>query len=87
MAALHRLLTIVCLAAACSAHAQQDDAAALELADRPAAAPQAAGKHRVYVEGAAARNWLRGGAPNDDTARASLDPRLDATLASGLRGV
>ncbi|WP_280152214.1 hypothetical protein [Piscinibacter sp. XHJ-5] len=80
------LIASMALACAAPAAAQQDDAAALELADKAATEKEAAKQHRVYVEGAGLRGWLRGG-PTTDVARASLDLRYDTTFAPGWRAV
>jgi len=94
----HRLIATVCaalLAGAFSAPAraadpapgEPDDAAALELADDPGAAPPEAKTWRLYLEAAGARSRLHGEPSHADTARGSLDLRIDTTLAPGLRGV
>ena len=64
------------------------DLDALDLADKaPKAAPPAASPWRVFVEGAVGQGARRGAAGSDDTARGSLDLRLDTTVGAGLRAV
>jgi hypothetical protein len=79
-------IALIALVVAAQAHAQQDDAAALDLADKAPAEKQAAQPHRIYIEGAGLRGWLRGG-PTTDVARGSLDLRIDTTFAPGWRAV
>ena len=80
------LLAAAPLLAAAQAPAEPEDAEALELADQPVSAPQAARPWRLYVEGALARHSLRS-SPSDDVLRATLDLRVDTSLRPGLRAV
>lgn len=83
---LAAMLAAAPLLAAAQAPAEPDDAAALQLADEPAKAPEATKPWRLYIEGAGAQHRLRG-APTDDVFRASMDLRIDASPRPGLRTV
>lgn len=90
MRAIHVLLTGALVCATSARAAEPDDAAALELADRPAttaATPAPAKPWRAYAEGAASRAWQGNPASASDGARASLDFRYDGQAAPGLRAV
>lgn len=83
---MHRTFALIALFVSAGVQAQQDDAAALDLADKAPTDQQAQKQHRIYVEAAALRGWLRGG-PTTDIARGSLDLRYDTTFAPGWRAV
>ncbi|MBE0548952.1 MAG: hypothetical protein IH627_15150 [Rubrivivax sp.] len=68
--------------------APPDELDALTLADKAPEEPKPSGQGwRFFVEGAAGRNTVADASSRVDTQRVSLDLRLDATLASGLRAV
>lgn len=65
-----------------------DDLDALSLADKaPQDEPRAARPWRLFAEAAAGRSKLGDGGPRIDMQRLSLDLRVDARLAPGLRAV
>lgn len=96
---MHPIMTALCLAlcfvlaavaparAADPPPAEPDDASALSLADKPAAAPAGAAPWRIYVEAAGGRDGWRGDVPSSNASRAALDLRHDGILAPGLRAV
>jgi hypothetical protein len=83
---MHRTFALIALLIAAGVQAQQDDAAALELADKAPADQPVKQQHRLYLEAAGLRGWLRAG-PTTDVARASLDLRYDTAFAPGWRAV
>jgi hypothetical protein len=80
------LLPLLLLVLATPAVATDDDAAALSLADRAPAAPQAAADWHAYVEAAASRSVLRAGGDASD-ANLFLGVRYDRTFAPGWRAI
>ena len=81
-----RILPLLLAAAALPALAD-DDAAALLLADKTANTAEQAGDWRVYTEAAVRESRPRGAGLARHGTRASLDARLDTTLAPGWRAV
>lgn len=74
--------------AASAGDAPADDLDALSIADKaPAAAAPQPLQWRLFVEGAGGAGKLRQGGGDFSILRGSVDLRIDATLAPGLRGV
>ncbi|MDZ7592182.1 MAG: hypothetical protein U5L05_16205 [Rubrivivax sp.] len=82
------LLSAGCAQAADPPAAPADELDALSLADKaPSETAQPVQPWRVFVEGAAGRNSVAGFESRVNTQRASIDLRLDASLAPGWRAV
>ena len=78
---------LLLLVATASALADDEDAAALLLADQTSATAERSGDWRVYVEGAAREARQQGTGSALHGARLSLDARFDKTFAPGWRAV
>ncbi|MFH1043611.1 MAG: hypothetical protein V1796_00775 [Pseudomonadota bacterium] len=85
MRALVRVLLL--LAATAPALADDEDAAALMLADKTSTMAERSGDWRVYVEAAARESRRQGAGIALHGARASIDARFDKTFAPGWRAV
>ncbi|MFL6660672.1 MAG: hypothetical protein ACJ8G7_00755 [Rhizobacter sp.] len=85
--ALAALAAVASARAADAPPAEPDDAAALQLADKPAPAPVAHRAWRLFLEGAGGRNGWRDGIAPTTSSRGALDFRYDDTIATGLRAV